>query len=244
MGKTERNGVDPQDLIDQYGADTARLYVMFIGGPEDASVWSDASVEGAHRFLKRLWAFCADRGALIRNAPGLDKTGFSQALKDVRFDIHAALKQAGQDYERMQYNTVVSAAMKMLNAMETVKADASPVAAALLREGVGLLLRVLYPVAPHITWTLWNELGLAAAHGDLLDVSFPKIDPAALARDEIELVVQVNGKLRGSIRVPAAAEKGAIEAAALADTTVQKFVAGQAVKRVVVVPGKLVNVVV
>jgi leucyl-tRNA synthetase len=244
MGKTERNGVDPQDLINQYGADTARLYVMFIGGPEDASVWSDASVEGAHRFLKRLWAFCADRGELIRTAPGLDPTGLSQALKDARFDVHAALKQAGQDYERMQYNTVVSAAMKILNALETEKADASPIAAALLREGVGVLLRVLYPVAPHITWKLWNELGFAAADGDLLDAEFPKVDPAALARDEIELVVQVNGKLRSNIRVPAAAEKGAIEAAALADATVQKFVAGQPIKRVIVVPGKLVNVVV
>jgi leucyl-tRNA synthetase len=231
-------------LINQYGADTARLYVMFIGGPEDASVWSDASVEGAHRFLKRLWAFCADRGELIRTAPGLDPTGLSQALKDARFDVHAALKQAGQDYERMQYNTVVSAAMKILNALETEKADASPIAAALLREGVGVLLRVLYPVAPHITWKLWNELGFAAADGDLLDAEFPKVDPAALARDEIELVVQVNGKLRSNIRVPAAAEKGAIEAAALADATVQKFVAGQPIKRVIVVPGKLVNVVV
>ena len=244
MGKTERNGVDPQDLIEQYGADTARLYVMFIGGPEDASVWSDASVEGAHRFLKRLWAFCADRSAFIAGASVIDGIALETAMKDVRFDLHAALKQASQDYERMQYNTVVSAGMKMLNALETIRDDASPAAVAVLREGIGALLRVLYPVAPHISWTLWNELGYAHAFGDLLDAPFPQPDAAALARDEIELVVQVNGKLRSSIRVPAAADRSRIEQAAIADTTVQKFLAGQAVKRVVVVPGKLVNVVV
>jgi leucyl-tRNA synthetase len=243
MGKTERNGVDPQELIDQYGADTARLYVMFIGGPEDASVWSDASVEGAHRFLKRLWAFCADRVELLRGAGSLNGAGLSDALKEARFDVHAALRQAGQDYERMQYNTVVSAAMKILNALEAVKDGTAPQSAAVLREGVGLVLRVLYPVAPHATWTLWSELGFVAAMGDLLDAPFPQPDATALARDEIELVVQVNGKLRSSIRVPAAADKAAIEAAALADATVLKFVAGQPVKRVVVVPGKLVNVV-
>jgi leucyl-tRNA synthetase len=244
MGKTERNGVDPQDLIDQYGADTARLYVMFIGGPEDASVWSDASVEGAHRFLKRLWAFCADRYAVIDNAPAIDGIALEKSMKDVRFDVHAALKQASHDYERMQYNTIVSAGMKMLNALETVKDDGSPEAVAVVREGLGLLLRVLYPVAPHISWALWNELGYIHVFGDLLDAPFPQPDAAALARDEIELVVQVNGKLRSSIRVPATADRSRIEQAAIADTTVQKFLAGQAVKRVVVVPGKLVNVVV
>jgi leucyl-tRNA synthetase len=242
MGKTERNGVDPQDLIDQYGADIARTYVMFIGGPEDSSVWSDAGVEGAQRFLKRLWSFCAERSARIAGAGPVDPAALSAALKDARFDLHAALKQACHDYERMQYNTIVSAAMKMLNALEPVK-DESPAAAALLREGAGILLRTLYPIAPHVTWVAWRELGFAAALGDLLDAPFPQPDPFALARDEIELVVQVNGKLRSQIRVPAQAGRPEIEAATLADATVQKFIAGAAVKKLIVVPGKLVNVV-
>jgi leucyl-tRNA synthetase len=145
----------------------------------------------------------------------------------------------------MQYNTVVSAAMKMLNALEVAKLGTSPAETALLHESVGILLRALYPIAPHITHTLWNELGYAAQAGtEIIDAPWPQADEAALVTDEIELVVQVNGKLRASIRVPAAADKGAIEQAAISDANVQKFVAGQAVKRVVIVPGKLVNVVV
>jgi leucyl-tRNA synthetase len=162
----------------------------------------------------------------------------------VRREIHLNLKQADFDYERVQYNTVVSAAMKMLNALEDARPGDSPAEAALAREGLGILLRVLYPIAPHITHALWQELGFAAVHGDLLDAPWPAADEAALRQDEIELVVQVNGKLRGSVRVPAAADRQAIEAAALADPAVQRFVAGSPVRRVVVVPGKLVNVVV
>jgi leucyl-tRNA synthetase len=145
----------------------------------------------------------------------------------------------------MQYNTVVSAAMKMLNALEDAKLGNSPAEAALLHESVGILLRALYPVAPHITHALWNELGYAAQYGcEIIDAPWPRPDQAALVTDEIELVVQVNGKLRASIRVAAAADKGTIEQAAISDANVQKFVAGQAIKRVIVVPGKLVNVVV
>ena len=145
----------------------------------------------------------------------------------------------------MQYNPVVSAAMKMLNALEDAKLGGSPAEAALLRECVGILLRALYPVAPHITHALWNELGYAAQFAtEIIDAPWPQADAAALVTDEVELVVQVNGKLRASIRVPAAADKSAIEQAAIADANVQKFVAGQPVKRVIVVPGKLVNVVV
>jgi leucyl-tRNA synthetase len=145
----------------------------------------------------------------------------------------------------MQYNTVVSAAMKMLNALEDARLGASPGESALLQESVGILLRALYPIAPHIGHALWNELGYGARFGtDIIDAPWPQADESALVTDEIELVVQVNGKLRSSIRVPAAADKAAIEQAAVADANVQKFVAGQAVKRVIVVPGKLVNVVV
>jgi leucyl-tRNA synthetase len=238
MGKTERNGVDPQSLIDQFGADTARLYVMFMGGPEDASVWSDGAVEGAHRFIKRLWAFGANHAARIRDASAVDASTLSAAHKDIRFAVHAALKQAGADYERMQYNTVVSAAMKMLNALEEIK-DSD----ALLKEGAHLLLRVLYPVAPHVSWVLWHELGFDRTFGNLMDTAFPQADEAALARDEIELALQVNGKLRGTIRVASAADKSTIEAAALATPEFAKFGEGRPPKKVVVVPGRLVNIV-
>jgi leucyl-tRNA synthetase len=162
----------------------------------------------------------------------------------VRRELHLNLKQADFDYDRVQYNTVVSAAMKMLNALDDARLGNSAHEQALAREGLGILLRVLYPIAPHITHVLWQELGFASQHGDLLDAPWPRADDIALRQDEIELVVQVNGKLRGAIRVPAAADKAAVEQAALADPAVRKFVAGAVVKRVVVVPNKLVNVVI
>jgi leucyl-tRNA synthetase len=143
----------------------------------------------------------------------------------------------------MQYNTVVSGAMKLLNALEAASGQGA-VAAPALREGFGILLRVLYPVCPHATWTLWNELGFAAAHGDLLDAPWPQVDESALAQDEIELVLQINGKLRGSIRVAAGADKAHVEAAALASPEFAKFAEGRHAKKVIVVPGRLVNVVV
>jgi leucyl-tRNA synthetase len=238
MGKSERNGVDPQDLITLYGADTARLYVMFIGGPEDASIWSDGAVEGAHRFIKRLWSFCSNNAAGIREAAGVDASKLNTDHKDLRFAVHSALKQAGADYERMQYNTVVSAAMKMLNALETVKGHDG-----LLREGAHLLLRVLYPAAPHVTWVLWQDLGFDKTIGPLMDTRFPQADEAALMRDEIELALQINGKLRGTIRVATAADKATIETAALATPEFAKFGEGRPPKKVVVVPGRLVNIV-
>jgi leucyl-tRNA synthetase len=144
----------------------------------------------------------------------------------------------------MQYNTVVSGAMKLLNALEAHASGGAGVSAAALREGVGILLRVLHPVCPHSTWSLWNELGFAAEHGQLLDVAWPQVDESALVQDEIELVLQINGKLRGAIRVAATAHKADIEAAALASPEFARFAEGREPKKVVVVPGRLVNVVV
>jgi leucyl-tRNA synthetase len=241
MGKSEKNGVDPQDVIDQYGADTARLFVMFAGSPIDSAVWSDAGPEGAHRFLRRLWTFAQARAGTIGSSDGVGAA--DAAVAAARREIHTTLKQANYDYERLQYNTVVSAAMKMLNALEAVPFDA-PGAASLISEGLSILLRTLYPIAPHVTWTLWNDLGYAKRHGDLLDAPWPDVDPAALVQDEIELVLQVNGKLRGKLTVPAAADRAAIEAAARASAEVAKHANGAPVKKVVVVPGRLVNVVV
>ena len=245
MSKSKNNVVEPRDIIAKFGADTARAFVMFAGPPDQSAAWSNSGAEGTYRFLRRLWNFCAERQAALKSRSSLDATALSPTQKALRRDIHVHLKQADFDYARLQYNTVVSAAMKMLNALEDAKLGFTPTDIALLHENVGILLRTLYPIAPHIAHALWNELGYDAEFGaEIIDAPWPQPDPTALATDEIELVVQVNGKLRASIRVPASADKRAIEQAAIADANVQKFVAGQAVKRVVVVPGKLVNVVV
>ncbi len=244
MGKTEQNGVEPQDLIDKYGADTARLYVMFAGSPDDSAIWSNAGVEGAHRFLKRLWTFCQAHADAVRGASGrFDWSQADAAVKAARRELHVTLKQANYDYERIQYNTVVSAGMKMLNTLEAVSVDERG-AEALQREGLSILLRTLYPVVPHVTWSLWQELGLAAEFGDLLDAVWPEVDASALAQDEIELMLQVNGKLRGKLCVPVAADNAAIEVVARASAEVARFANGAPVKKVVIVPGRLVNVVV
>ena len=239
MSKSKNNGVDPQQLIDQYGADTARLFVMFASPPEQTLEWNDAGVEGAHRFLKRVWGFGAKHAAALRVAAPL-ATELSGAAKELRREVHQVLRQISHDYERMQYNTVVSGGMKLLNALEACKASD---AAAVLREGFGILLRTLYPACPHATWTLWSELGYAELQGDLLDAPWPEVDESALVQDEIELMLQVNGKLRGSVTVPAGADKATIERAALASPELLKFATGEPVKRVIVVPGRLVNVV-
>ena len=240
MSKSKNNGVDPQQLINQYGADTARLFVMFASPPEQTLEWNDAGVEGAHRFLKRVWGFGAKNAEAIKAASS-DFAALSGEGKALRREVHLVLKQVSYDYERMQYNTVVSGGMKLLNALEGFKAAGQDAA---VREGFSVLLRVLYPACPHIAHTLWTDLGFAAELGDLLDAPWPTVDEAALVQDEIELMLQVNGKLRGAIKVPAAADKAAIEAVALASEDFAKFSEGKAPKKVIIVPGRLVNLVV
>ena len=245
MSKSKNNGVDPQALIDRYGADTARLYTMFTAPPELTLEWNDAAVEGSYRFLRRVWNFGVKHKAALRAgiaAPEL--AAASAAGKQLRFEIHTTLGQANYDYERMQYNTVVSAVMKMLNTLEAAKVSDSAEDSAALAEGFSILLRVLYPVCPHITSHLWDELGYGAGSGSLLDSAWPEVDAGALVQDEIELMLQINGKLRGSIRVPADADKDAIEAIALATDAFAKFAEGATPKKVVVVPKRLVNIVV
>ncbi|WP_457350812.1 leucine--tRNA ligase [Roseateles sp. P5_D6] len=240
MSKSKNNGVDPQALIDQYGADTARLFVMFASPPEQTLEWNDAAVEGAHRFLKRVWNFGARNADAIKSG-GQDFAALNGDGKALRREVHNVLKQVSYDYERMQYNTVVSGAMKLLNALEGFKAEGQ---AAAVRDGFSVLLRVLYPATPHVAHQLWQDLGFAAELGDLLDAPWPTVDEAALVQDEIELMLQVNGKLRGAVKVPASADKAAIEAAALATEEFAKFAEGKAPKKVVIVPGRLVNIVV
>ena len=252
MSKSKNNGVDPQDLIERYGADTARLYTMFTAPPEATLEWNDSAVEGSYRFLRRVWNFgyklsnidFAAASASASSAGGLKDIEFGKATKSLRLELHTVLKQVDYDYHRMQYNTVVSGCMKMLNALEDFKALDDAGAGVALIEGFGILLRCLYPATPHITHTLWRELGYAQGLGELLDAKWPSVDESALVQDEIELMLQVNGKLRGSVRVLAGADKAAIEAAALASEGFLKIANGAAPKKVVVVPGRLVNVVV
>lgn len=240
MGKTERNGVDPQELIDKYGADTARLYTMFTAPPEATLEWNDAAVEGSYRFLRRVWQLGARLGAA-----GVDgAAAYGRQAQALRREIHTVLRQVDYDYQRMQYNTVVSGAMKMLNALEDFKAEGETGGEAAQREGFGILLRVLYPVTPHIAHQLWQALGYVKQAGDLLDAPWPRVDEAALQQDEIELVLQINGKHRGSVSVPAGASKADIERIVLASEAYAKHAAGASPKKVIVVPGRLVNVVV
>ncbi len=245
MSKSKNNGVDPQDLIEKYGADTARLYTMFTAPPEATLEWNDAAVEGSYRFLKRVWGFAHKNADALRAATGanLSDAPLRADAKKLRRELHLVLKQVSYDYDRMQYNTVVSGCMKLLNALEDFNFDGSHGDAALRCEGMSLLIRMLYPACPHIAHALWVDLGFAPAVSELLDAPWPVVDETALQQDEIELVLQINGKLRGSITVPAGADKAAIEAAALASEAFVKQANGAPPKKVVVVPGRLVNLV-
>jgi leucyl-tRNA synthetase len=238
MSKSKNNLVEPKEIIAKFGADTARVFVMFAGPPDQSAAWSDSGAEGSHRFLRRLWALALKHADTVRSAA--PATGASP----LRREIHTLLGQVSLDYERLQYNTVISGAMKMLNALEAAGAADPPA----LREGITVLLRTLYPAAPHICFVLWQELGLAASAdenlGELMDAPWPQVDEAALVRNQIELVLQIGGKLRGAITVPASADRAAIEAAALASPEFARFGEGRPAKKVVVVPGRLVNVVV
>jgi leucyl-tRNA synthetase len=248
MSKSKNNGVDPQDLIEKYGADTARLYTMFTSPPEATLEWNDAGVEGSYRFLRRVWNFGVKLDAMQSGAGGARPqragTVFDKEAQALRREIHTVLKQIDYDYQRMQYNTVVSGSMKLLNALEDFKGQTSTGAAFALREGMDILLRCLYPATPHVAHALWEDLGFVKDHGGLLDASWPEIDESALVQDEIELVLQINGKLRGSVTVAAGADKAVIEAAALASDAFVKQAAGAPAKKVIVVPGRLVNIVV
>ncbi|HEX8986838.1 MAG TPA: leucine--tRNA ligase [Rhodocyclaceae bacterium] len=238
MSKSKRNGVDPQALIEQYGADTARFFMMFASPPEQTLEWSDSGVEGAYRFLRRIWAFGYAARDAIAARPAMPAS-LAAPLADVRRELHLTLKQANYDLAKMQFNTVASAAMKMLNALEKAPRDAAGWDA-VAAEGFAILLRLLAPITPHVCDALWSELGYG---DDIFAAAWPEPLAAALEQDEVELVLQVNGKLRGSLRVPAGAPKADIEAAALAHEAAQKYMEGKPAKKIVVVPGRLVNIV-
>jgi leucyl-tRNA synthetase len=230
MSKSKNNGVDPQALIDKYGADTARFYIIFASPPTNTLEWSDESVEGSFRFLKRVWNYCAK----------FDNPGPEMAeglAKTTRFEIHSVLKQANYDLAKHQFNTVASAAMKILNALERFAGGRNKVT----EEGLSILLRLLSPITPHICHQLWLDLGFGE---DVMKQPWPEPDPAALEQDEIEYVVQIGGKTRGSLRAPKSAGQPALEGLVRASELVQKYATGKPIRRIIVVPGKLINVVV
>lgn len=251
MSKSKNNVVLPGDIISQHGADTARLFTMFAGPPDQSAAWSASGVEGGARFLRRLWTYAHRMaGALAPVDASLASQQKDKTATELRREMHVVLKQANYDYERLQYNTVVSAGMKMLNALETAGPDAPGPVLAAAREGLGILLRVLYPVVPHIAHVLWESLGYAGdSHngkpmGEIIDAPWPQLDESALEQSELTLVMQINGKVRGKITVPAQTDNDGIEAAALASEAFERHGQGKTPRKVIVVPGKLVNVVV
>ncbi|MGH8750896.1 MAG: class I tRNA ligase family protein, partial [Burkholderiales bacterium] len=240
MSKSRNNGVDPQELIEEYGADTARLFMMFASPPEQTLEWSDAGVEGGYRFLKRLWKAVHEhitQGLTAAYGGG----ELSAELKALRRQLHQTVQKVGDDYgRRLQFNTAIAAVMEFLNALARLQ-DKSGTARSVAQEALEKVVLLLSPIVPHICHALWSELKPGT---QLLEQAWPRADAAALVQDEIDLVLQVNGKLRGNMRVPRDSAPKAIEQLAVAHPSVQKYVEGQAIKKIVVVPGRLVNVVV
>ena len=243
MSKSKNNVVEPREIIKKFGADTARSFVMFAGPPDQSAAWSNSGAEGTYRFLRRIWNWAFAKKNLIASAGAFEGQMLPHDAKTLRREVHTTLRQAEYDFSRMQYNTVVSACMKMFNTIEGFKGE-TPADLAALCECASILLRTLYPIAPHITTALWQELGFVERIGDLIDAPWPEVSEDAIKADELKLVVQVNGKLRGEILVPAEAAQAEIEAAALANPDVQRFTEGMTVRKIIIVKNKLVNVVV
>ena len=240
MSKSKNNGVDPQAIIDQYGADTARLFMMFASPPEQSLEWSDAGVEGGFRFLKRVWKAAHEH--LEQGAVAAYRAGeLSAAAKALRLQLHQTIQKIDDDYGRRKtFNTAIAAVMELLNALGKFD-EQTPVARSVVQEVLEAMALLLSPITPHISQTLWTELRPGS---DLLDQAFPKVDATALVQKEIELMIQVNGKLRGNMLVAKDTDKATLEQLALAHDAVQKLLAGGAAKKVIVVPGRLVNVVI
>jgi leucyl-tRNA synthetase len=243
MSKSKNNGVDPQALVDEFGADTARLFTMFAAPPEQTLEWSDEGVQGAYRFIKRLWKAVYDH---IAAAPaGTDAlvatANWSDEQRALRRHAHQALAKVTDDIGRRRiFNTAIAAVMELLNASAKFT-PATPADWAVQREALKLAVTSLSPIIPHVTHALWYALGGRRA---LIDEAWPSVDAAALEQATREIVVQVNGKLRSRIAVAVDADEASVRAAALADPAVQKFVGAAPIKKVIVVPGKLVNIVI
>ena len=246
MSKSKGNTVDPQSMIDQYGTDTVRLFMMFAAPPEQSLEWNDDAVAGAYRFVKRWWVLVDTNVELLKHTlPELDADAHAQveekSAKALRLALHSLLKKLEHDFQKHQYNTVIAAAMELLNALEKIQTGQNDELDAAFCEANLLMIKVLAPIAPHIAHVLWHRVG---GKGDVIDASWPVMDESALVTDTLTLVVQVNGKKRDQIEVATAAGKPEIERAALQAEGVIRHLEGQTPKKIIVVPGRLVNIVV
>jgi len=241
MSKSKGNTVDPQALIEQYGADTVRLFIMFAAPPEQSLEWSDKGVEGAHRFLNRVW-----RQVQAHVEQGVvpacqSQAGLGQEAKALRLKLHQSLQKITDDMgRRMHFNTAIAACMELLNEIGKFK-PVSDLDRQVMQEALEILLLMLSPMVPHMTQKLWEALGKTDL---ILNQSWPQVDEQALVQDEIELMIQVNGKLRGKIQVAVDADKATILTTAKSETNVQKYIAGKTLVKEILVPGRLVNLVV
>jgi len=239
MSKSKNNGVDPQDMIDRYGADTVRLYMMFASPPDQALEWNDSAVAGAERFLQRLWSM-ATRHLAAGPVPSDEVAATTVEQKALRRKVHETIAKVTDDIDRRRtFNTAIAAVMEMLNALGRFE-DPSPAGRAVFQEALETAVKLLAPITPHVSHTLWGALGHPTP---VVDAPWPVADRGALARDEVEIVVQVNGKLRGRVTVPVDADKAGVEQAALAEPNVARFVTGQTIRKIIVVPARLVNIV-
>jgi leucyl-tRNA synthetase len=239
MAKSKNNGVDPQSMIDQFGADTCRLFMMFASPPDMSAEWSDSGVEGSHRFLKRVWRLA--QAHVTQGLPGkLEVASLSDEQKAIRRSIHQAIKQASHDVgQNHKFNTAIAQVMTLMNVLEKAP-QGTDQDRALLHEGLETVALLLAPITPHICHELWHRLGHTGA---VIDASWPALDDSALVQDSLQLVIQVNGKLRGHIEMPASASREEVEAAARTNENVLRFTEGLTIRKVIVVPGKLVNIV-
>ncbi|MDH3768450.1 MAG: class I tRNA ligase family protein, partial [Gammaproteobacteria bacterium] len=236
----KRNGVDPETLIARYGADTLRLFAVSDAPPDQSLEWSDEGVEGAWRFLRRLWRM-VDEHVAAGSPSELDKASLNETQKHLRAQLHHSIAKVADDVgRRYTFNTAIAAVREVVNALAKFE-DASPQGLAVSREAWDAVIAMLAPITPHICHVLWFSL---QHRTPVIDAAWPQADPEALSREKTEIIVQVNGKLRGRVTVTTDADDAAIEAAAMADANVQRFIGDQEVRRVIVVPGKLVNIVV
>ncbi len=244
MSKSKGNTVDPQLLIDRFGADTVRLFIMFASPPEQSLDWSDAGVEGAHRFLKRLWKAIYDHTTVTAaDNPGIDLAAetLDQSQKAMRLKLHQSIKKVSDDYgRRLTFNTAIAANMELLNRVGKFD-DQSPIGQAIRQETYENMVLMLAPIIPHLCHQLWQDLGRDSV---IIDHPWPQVDEAALVRESIEMVIQVNGKLRGKMQVSVGTDKDGCETMAMNNEKVQHFIGDQPVKKIIVVPDKLVNIVI
>jgi leucyl-tRNA synthetase len=240
MSKSSGNGVDPQTLIDKYGADTARLFILFATPPEQSLEWSDEGVQGQFRFLRRLWKAVHEHVAAGTGAP-IDKSALSDGGRELRHKTHQTLARVTADIgRRRNFNTAIAAVMELLNAVSDFRQSGAN-AHAVRHEALEIAVLALSPIVPHVTHALWHELGHTGA---VIDERWPQTDSEALQQSTVEVVVQINGKLRGKLQLPAGSQRELALEAAVADPNVQRFLAGKEIRKVIHVPDKLVNLVI